>query len=96
MPSLAVKAPPMRDFPPLLDSPPKFWFGDVVRHKPSREKAEVVGLQWQKTNDSACLDGWYYHLRLINPSPQRFITCHIGGDWAEEMGHERDLLRISK
>lgn len=91
---LLASPPELSDFPPLLQSPPKFWFGDLVRYRPRREKAEVVGLSWQKTDDPACLDGWYYHLRLLNIDSSHFRACHIGGEWAEEMGHESDLVRI--
>lgn len=93
---LAAKAPPTTDFLPLRQHAPKFWFGDIVRHRPSRQKCEVVGVSFQKTDAPDCLDGWYYHLRILNLDSPHFRTCHIGGNWAEEMGHEKDLVRISK
>lgn len=94
----AASWPPTPNFPPLIQSPPKFWFGEVVRCKESRQKGRVVGVQWLDTGDPSCGDGWYYTIQLLkvdfdNPY---FRLRHVGGSWAEESGHEKDFVRVRK
>ncbi|HLO48648.1 MAG TPA: hypothetical protein VK211_09565 [Kamptonema sp.] len=88
----------LAEFPPLLETPPKYWFGDILRHKESGEKGQVVGLQWLGTGVPECWDGWYYTIQLLNIdfNNPHFRLRHVGGDWAEECGHEADYEPVRR